>query len=291
MKGIISNEVGDTEKNLREAFTLIELLVVIAIIAILAAMLLPALSNAKKKAAGIACLNNLKQLTMALHIYASENQDGIPPNRGGTLDSWVPGGTTLYDVRAAPGATNVANIRGALLYPYNKSEGIYRCPADTDQVPVANAPRVRDYSMNCMMGDNAGFGADVHPGITENLKLSSVRTPGPSSASLFIEEQSSASDQPNQVSIDDGYFAVDSGGAGSASGYSSAIWRNSPSSRHGDYGQMSFADGHAEHMRWVVGSTKTLKGIYANSGVINNPDRKQIWLSTYGSGSVPGVPW
>jgi hypothetical protein len=54
---------------------------------------------------------------------------------------------------------------------------------------------------------------------------------------------------------------------------------------------MSFADGHAEKMKWLAGNTHTLKGINANSGVINNPDRRQLWLTTYGSGSVPGVPW
>ncbi|MDB6066460.1 MAG: hypothetical protein JWR26_2668, partial [Pedosphaera sp.] len=72
---------------------------------------------------------------------------------------------------------------------------------------------------------------------------------------------------------------------------SSSIWRNTVSSRHGNFGQMSFADGHAEHMRWLSDTTHTLMGIYANSHVINNPDRRQLWLSTYATGSVPGVPW
>ncbi len=288
---IISNEAGDTERALGKAFTLIELLVVIAIIAILAALLLPALANAKKRALGISCINNLKQLTLASFVYASDNQDSIPPNRGGTLDSWVPGGTAAYDVAALPGATNIQNITAALLFAYNKSVGIYRCPGDHDIVNGSTAFRVRNYSMNGMMGDNGGYGADVHPGIEEHRKFTSVVNPAPSSASFFIDEQSSPGTTATQTSIDDGYFAVDSGGAGSGSGYSSAIWRNSPSSRHGNFGQMSFADGHANKMKWLVGSTHTLQGVYANSGVINNPDRKQLWLSTYGSGSVAGVPW
>jgi prepilin-type N-terminal cleavage/methylation domain-containing protein/prepilin-type processing-associated H-X9-DG protein len=275
-------------------FTLIELLVVIAIIAILAAMLLPALSRAKSRATGIACINNLKQLTLAAQVYAVDFQDAITPNSGGatsTLTSWVPGGTAAYDVNGLPGATNVANIMAALLYPYNKSVGIYRCPGDLDLVQGATVPRVRNYSMNGMMGDNGGFGGDVHPGIRENRKFTSVSNPGPSSASFFIEEQSSSSPLASATSIDDGYYAIDSGGAGSGSAYNSAVWRNVPSSRHGNYGQMSFADGHAEKMKWLAGNTHTLKGVNANSGVINNPDRRQLWLTTYGSGSVPGVPW
>ena len=136
-------------------FTLIELLVVIAIIAILASLLLPALSRAKQKAQAITCVNNLKQLAMAWIMYADDSQDQLPPNfsttAGSTEAAWIRG--WLSWTANNTDNTNtlfLADAKYALLAPYSKgSTGIYKCPGD--KVPCDLGMRVRSYSMNNMM--------------------------------------------------------------------------------------------------------------------------------------------
>jgi prepilin-type N-terminal cleavage/methylation domain-containing protein/prepilin-type processing-associated H-X9-DG protein len=261
-------------------FTLIELLVVIAIIAILAALLLPALARAKAKATAISCINNLKQLTIAAYSYAADNHDGIPPNGvQDSVQSWVTT-TTQSGVADFPDATNETLIDTCCLFPYDKSEGIYRCAGDNVAVNGHVQSRVRSYSLSGMMGDNLGTALDVHPGYPENKRFGDVLNPGPAGALFFIDEQSAK--LPSLSSIDDGYFAVDSASQGPG-------WRNLPSSRHGNFGQWSFADGHAQITKWLKGTTPGLQGnsrggSFAAVTIPRDPDLGQLWMASYPPG-------
>jgi prepilin-type N-terminal cleavage/methylation domain-containing protein/prepilin-type processing-associated H-X9-DG protein len=253
------------------AFTLIELLVVIAIIAILAAMLLPALARAKEKAHSTQCLNNTKQLVLAWVMYTGDNADQLANNHGdGNQDAgqyaWITHGNQLgvgtWNGSARSEASSQAMVNAwavqyGLLYPYNKSMGIYHCPSDKAlDASVPAVQRDRSYSLSCGM-NWANDNADVAPTNGSFFKMSAINNPGPSLASVFIE----ASDN----SIDNNEFPCYNADSGTY------LYYKLPTSRHDNSGVLSFADGHSERWKWRSSYVLKDNAIPDNSASVPGP--------------------
>ncbi len=231
----------------RHGFTLIELLVVIAIIAILAAMLLPALSKAKSKAQGISCMNNLKQLQMAVIMFVDDNEDRLPENTGSlNAIGWVNGKLT-WDSKAAPNLdnTNTVKLTEGQLGPYvAKNTGVFKCPAD--RLDGAWGPRVRSVAMNAFIGDSKDIANNISGQTIKTwkrfLKSSDLTSPGPANTWVMLDQC------PD--SIDDGLFSI------RMQPDTSAKWTDVPASTHNGAGGFSFADGHSEIKKWRDDNTK-----------------------------------
>ena len=237
------------------AFTLIELLVVIAIIAILASMLLPALSRAKSKAQQIGCLNNYRQLQLCWLMYCDDNQTQLPSNAAINIqynraalsvgaNSWLQGNAWTD--------TTSSNIQQGVLFNYNQSVAIYKCPSDTSTVrDLGLIPRTRSVSMSMYMnvGPQPGdrwFNDSWH-------KTTQIRGPDPSKALVFIDE--------HEKSIQQSAFGINSPNKLWLFGTDQWTWISFPATRHNNGCNMTFADGHAERWRWVEQNTARVSAL------------------------------
>ena len=228
------------------AFTLIELLVVIAIIAILAAMLLPALSKARNQTQSIVCLNNLKQLELCSHLYCLDNNDSLPPNNFvydisslqplDTGPSWCTN-VTIFD-------TNSAGISGGLLFQYNTSMPIYHCPADPSMVQthagtLLSQPRLRSYNLSQSV-NGLVYDGEIATEIPHYGKFTQIKNPMPSGLIVFLDV--------NEDEIIDTEFGIPV----ATDAWSQGYWWDVPGNRHNRGCNLAFADGHVEHWKWEV---------------------------------------
>jgi prepilin-type N-terminal cleavage/methylation domain-containing protein/prepilin-type processing-associated H-X9-DG protein len=232
-------------------FTLIELLVVIAIIAILAALLLPVLSKAKRQAQSAICMNNLKQLTLCQHLYVLDNNDFFPPNNpAATFTVTTNGDSFSYVLMLSwlpdPDAVteyNPSNIINGLLFKYNTSLPIYHCPSDLSTLQAADGtplPLLRWRSYNMSESVNGNPDPEYSPDIPAWTKFTAIRHPVPSGLFVLIDE--------NADTIQDANYGSPPVGSPY---YEQNIWWDMPSDRHGQGANISFADGHVEHWKWV----------------------------------------
>lgn len=268
----------------RGAFTLIELLVVIAIIAVLAAMLLPALQKAKLKGQGIACLSNTRQITLGWLMYPDENNGRFMDN-----NAWLDKADDMTWGNPNNTSTGLLMTNTALIVQYVRSAKAFKCPGDIYNDPTTGE-RVRSYSMNGALGGHTPnvegpapgggiyFGSQGNsPGAGDATRIGDLNKPGPARVFVILDE--------HPDSINDGIYAFNPGWSPGQE-----TWRDLPASFHNRTGSFSFADGHSEIHKWIDGRT-VQPVVYKSWGTVLHPGGYNVQVSADWAWLNEGMPY
>lgn len=230
------------------AFTLVELVVVMSLIGLLGLMLLPALSGVRPSSKGVHCLNNLRRLTGAWLMYATDNADQLASNPSMSSSAgWAAG---IMSASLNSDNTNTLKLLDptqTLIARYLQSADSFKCPAD--QTIVFSFPRVRSVALMSPLGGNSGSQANQIAGRTyfDARRISELNNPGPARTLAILDE--------HPASLNDANFYFRSGFS-----VAGAIWTDLPASFHDGGAGVSFADGHAMIRRWQSSTTLSYGG-------------------------------
>jgi prepilin-type N-terminal cleavage/methylation domain-containing protein/prepilin-type processing-associated H-X9-DG protein len=265
----------------RAGFTLLELLLVVAIIAILAGLLLPGISRARERATAIGCLNNLKQLQLAFHLYANDQNDRLSPAETDagvpSYPRWVNGAMVWWSFAEITNRQLLLEPGPGHLGPYLQAAEVFHCPGDRSRSNLFRARgalRARSYTMNnyVVLGDGLSIATDgtfvYSP--TAFLKWADFNRTSPSGIFVFLDE--------HEATIGNGAFSFYWRGT-PPNGWWNGHW---PAGRHGRQGVFSFADGHGELHKWR--DPRTTPRITSQDEVTTekmnatgNPDYAWVW--------------